>query len=142
MAIDWSEVKFFKREEWRKDPDKVDPMLVKTLDEIRDLAGVPIKINVAYSQSGHSNSSYHYKGEAVDFVFLGELSFKQQYKILNTHDKLGGIGFYPNWSSGPGWHVDLRPDKLRWIKRNGNYIYCEDELLKALATNSTVRTPY
>lgn len=124
-------MRYFKKEEFVKDPDKVDPSLIDTIDELRHIAGVPIHIHVAWSASGHSDKSYHYKGMAVDFHFAG-LTHLEQWAYIRCFPNLRGIGFYPWWKN-PGWHADLRSTELFWISRSeGEYIYSAEALVKEL----------
>jgi len=120
--------KHFKREEWRQDPDRVSPVLVATLDAVRDATGDPgtlIHINQAWDASGHVTGSGHYAdpATAVDFVFRG-LTYAEQFAYLVAEPRFTGIGFYPDWSA-PGWHGDIkdRPTRTFWVRRKGVYAY-------------------
>lgn len=131
MSVNWSQIRHFDRNEWPKDPSKVNPKLIYTMDDVREGAGVPVWIHVAYEEDGHSPNSYHYRGDAVDFHFgvsekAGKkLSYLEQFVVLSQYP-FGAIGFYPFWNN-PGWHVDLRPwgeRRLYWVRnRNGGYDY-------------------
>lgn len=117
-------IKHFARDEWRHDPDRVSPDLVRAMDTTRDLAGVPIHINQAWDTSGHLDNSGHYAdpATAVDFVFRG-LPYVEQLSALNA-GPYTGIGFYPEWRT-PGWHADIkdRPARAFWVCRGGAYSY-------------------
>lgn len=117
LNTDWSKIKHFKKEEWRKDPDKVNPALVIFMDELRERLGNPIHIHVAYDDDGHVKGSKHYikKGfdysDAVDF----SVSNVEPVEVYNTLVDLlsergilqrAGIGFYPFWRN-IGFHLDL-----------------------------------
>lgn len=124
MSVDWSKIKNFRRDEWTDDPDQVNQDLVIMLDKIRDLAGVPIVIHVAWASSGHAANGWHYRGQAADFHFGGKLTVWEQYSILSVQ-MFGAIGWYPEWNN-PGWHVDLRPagkERLCWICEGNVYRY-------------------
>ena len=127
--MDWSTVKYFRKEEWGKDPENVHPLLVHIVDEIRYLSGVPISIHVAWDDSGHSTKSYHYRNPslAVDLHFqAGRISYTEQLQLFLAYKEIGGIGFYPSWAH-PGWHIDLRQgQRLFWIQKNGVYNYHND----------------
>lgn len=135
--MDWTQIKYFRPEEWQKDPERVSPTLVKVLDEIRRVSLFPIVIHVAWDWAGHSPKSFHYSGLAVDFhwaVDPKEFSYGEQFMLLSSFRELGGIGFYPYWNN-PGWHVDLRDrnPRLLWYRdENGNYVYGYKEIIKAL----------
>jgi len=119
---------YFKKSEFRKDPDKCNPILFDVMDEMRNIAGVPIVIHVAWSDSGHSKNSYHYRGQAVDFHFEG-LSYLEQFAVISCLTAINGVGFYPWWNS-PGWHIDLRKEPKFWLCVNKNtYIYDKKDLL-------------
>lgn len=120
----WSSIKWFTRSEWRHDPSKAAPALVKKLDQVRDLTtktkppkGVPIHILVCWAEDGHSPKSYHYSGQAVDFYFGSGLSVVEEFLLISSISGFGGIGYYPHWTPRPGWHIDLRDHdegKLYW----------------------------
>lgn len=132
MVLDWSVIKHFPRHEWVKDPDKVDPHLVLLMDSIRERCGVKMFIHVAWADDGHSPSSWHYAGKAVDFHFDPKLSHIEAYHLLKAIPVIGGLGFYPFWNH-PGWHIDLRPRRLYWIAKSANeYVYDQAKLEKAL----------
>lgn len=129
----WERVRYFKRDEWPKDPDKVSPNLVLAMDRLREVAGVPILIHVAWEESGHASQSYHYKGQAVDFHFAPGLTHQEEYQRIADLGLFGGVGFYPHWGPRPGWHVDLRKDTLRWVQtKDKTYAYGRDALTRAL----------
>lgn len=127
--MDWDTVKHFKPEEWGKDPDKVHPLLVHIIDEIREVSGVPISIHVAYDFGGHSSKSYHYREPslAVDLHFkAGIIPYTKQLQLFLMYPEINAIGFYPQWAH-PGWHCDLRqPPRLFWEQKNGVYNYYND----------------
>ncbi|MHC1791797.1 transglycosylase SLT domain-containing protein [Solidesulfovibrio sp.] len=137
----------FKREEWQHDPDRVSPVLVATLDAVRDATGRPgtkIRINQAWDPEGHVGDSGHGDdpATAVDFVFLG-LTFAQQLAFLDAEPRFTGIGFYPDWNT-PGWHGDIkaRPARKFWICRNGAYTYYDTaaSLAQAMGWTSPVQS--
>ena len=133
----WGKVKFFRKKEFKKDPDKVVPTLVFLMDKIRQASGWPIIIHVAWDDSGHSPHSYHYKGMAVDFHWKADLqkfSYIEQFALLSQFRQIGAIGFYPFWSH-PGWHIDVRSgdQRILWYRdQKEKYHYGLDELLKVL----------
>lgn len=112
----------FKLSEWVKDPSRVDTRLCHALEAVRKSGGVPITIHVAYDTAGHAPQSYHYSGKAVDFHFSPRLPLADQFAAILSATGLGGIGYYPEWAH-PGWHVDLRDDRLFWVQRAGCYHY-------------------
>ncbi len=131
--IRWDFVKHFKPEEFNE-PQKIDPSLIYLIDKIRDGYGCPIRINASYATTGHSPNSYHYKGLALDFVFLeNKPDYLRQFIYLSRFLAIGGLGFYLDWHM-PGWHIDLRKVRKRvmWFRRNGVYCYDYKYFVKAL----------
>lgn len=134
--MNWSDVRYFRAEEWGQDPDKVQPALVHALDQVRNLVGVPIVIHEAWARSGHAPKSLHKTtpARAVDFHFLGDLPPVAQFAALSSFALFGGIGWYPHWKN-PGWHVDTRsasPRTLWFQEDNGLYRYGVFALAKEL----------
>lgn len=119
--MNWSEIKYFKPIEWGPLPDKVQPKLIYLLDAIREAYGKSITIHCSYATNGHSKKSWHYKGCAVDFHFNDE-DYAAQFDCIRSFDDVGGIGAYMQWNH-PGFHIDIRPERLYWTERNGLYIY-------------------
>ena len=133
LNVNWSEVRYFKKDEWREDPNKVSSLLVRVLDEVREKADVPIVIHQAYSKSGHSEHSYHYKGMAVDFHFT-KGDFREHFELLCELEEIGAIGWYPFWNH-PGWHIDVREVERRvyWYRNSsGSYVYGLESLRNEL----------
>lgn len=130
--------KHFRRDEWRHDPDRVSPGLIRALDATREIAGVPIRINQAWDPSGHLDDSGHSDdpATAVDFSFRG-LSFIEQLSVLSA-GPYAGIGFYPDWIT-PGWHGDIkvRPARKFWVCRDGHYTYYDSAAALAQAMGWT-----
>ncbi|MGE4296831.1 MAG: hypothetical protein AB7E47_02280 [Desulfovibrionaceae bacterium] len=144
-AAFWKTIKHFAATEWGRDPARVSRELVRRLDAVREAAGVPLHVHVAFDHGGHSSASRHYatKGrplaDAGDFHFGagpdGYLSPMEEFALLARFG-FGGIGWYPKWSPRPGWHVDLRPDMpaVVWVQRQGTtYRYGHRSLAEALA---------
>lgn len=140
----WSNLKYFKRNEknhegklaWG-DPDKVNGLLLKLLDEIREESKSLIVVHCAYDSSGHVVDSEHYRGNAVDFHFVN-LSLKDGLKavesVLKRHNLLNksGLGVYFWWAS-KGFHLDLRGYYARWASdKPGNYDLSFDNAVKKL----------
>ena len=141
---DWSGIRHFEREEWVHNPDKITWDVVLMLDEMRDAAGIPIAIHVAWDSGGHQSDSAHYtirteEASAVDFHFVGwplldQWLFAERFPWV-------GIGLYPFWQH-PGLHCDLRrlglehPDMGRrwWCDRDGIYKPIDRELMSLLTT--------
>lgn len=144
--IDWSKVKYFNASEWQNDPQKASPLLVTGVDHLRGyisaISGqeVQIHIHVCWSQDGHSESSYHYTGQAVDLHFEPVVSYALQMTCILSMTHFGGVGFYPEWNS-PGWHLDMRNENPRvvWTRRNMEYIYTPLALLEAVTATDEAK---
>ena len=140
MALDWSKIEFFKREEWVTDPDKVHPDVVYLMDEMRKVAGRPIIIHVAWEPAGHVEGSAHYLGLAVDFHFSGWPLLDQW--LFVERFPWEGIGVYPHWNT-PGLHVDLyrnkpfRDGRRWWRDVKGKYRAIDRTLLGMLLAGSS-----
>lgn len=131
---DWFEknINHFAWQEFGAHPGKVAKPLLLALDMLRDKAGYPVVIHCAYDTDGHSPKSYHYKGLAADLHFKSDLTPLEQYCFISMVPGLNGVGWYPDWNN-PGWHVDLRPNPLRWTRKDGVYCYDVREFCKALS---------
>jgi len=111
---------YFKPEEFHGWYDKMSPELLVKLDILRHQWGRPIDISKASgavgrndnSQSQHNFSAW---GEvrAVDIFPVGVISEDDADIFVTCATDCGftGIGVYPHWSGGIGFHVDVRKDK-------------------------------
>lgn len=94
----------------------VDPGLVRALEDLRFLAGRPVKVNSACRCSAHNArqggkaASQHLKGKAAD-VKINGLSPKEVARLAErvAGFRDGGIGVYA-W----GVHLDVRGQRARW----------------------------
>ena len=121
--MDWSIVKHFTKGEWGIHPELVDTKLIFLLDAIRHEYGKACIIHCAWAKAGHSSKSYHYLGKAVDFHFEDN-DHKRQFELISSFPEAGGIGYYgPGVWNHPGFHIDIRPQRLYWTERKGVYIY-------------------
>jgi uncharacterized protein YcbK (DUF882 family) len=122
MTTDWSKVKHFKPSEFTY-PDQFDPLLIYSIDALRDAAGRSIKINSDYRPG---DPGQHGLGRAVDIVISG-LHVVDQFLLAEKTRLFAGIGIYPHWNR-PGIHVDIRtlqPHEpgARWARDiAGNYV--------------------
>ncbi len=122
MSANFESVKYFKPAEFFGDHEKMDAMLIYSLDELRKFAGRPIVINSAY-RSGDPGT--HGQGVAVDIAILG-LPLLGQFLLAERTRLFSGIGLYPYWNR-PGLHLDTRQLKrgqhgARW-GRNAAGVY-------------------
>ena len=143
-AAFWGRINWFSAEEWRMYPEKASPEMVVALDHVRGIAGIPIIIHTCWTDGGHSERSYHYTGQAVDFHFAdqGQSHLFELLCILSIA-QIGGIGFYPGWSPRPGWHADIRGwvdgGRLFWIGKDNKYHYGHDYITDAILEADVVR---
>ncbi len=136
----WKQLNHFEKWEWVKDPDKVSRLLAFSTDGIRDRLGRACYIHVCWDNSGHSDNSYHYTGQAVDLHFSPPEdpnvvnSHLEEFAVIMSFKEIGGVGFYPEWGPRPGWHIDTRNRdvKLLWTRVGGKYYYGIDTILKYL----------
>lgn len=106
---DWKLLKYFSINENWGDPNKMDPVLMFTLDEFRHFVNKPIVVHCGWEASGHSENSLHYQGKAVDIHVEG-MHVLDQYLAAERFDSFNGIGIYgPDVWKNPGLHLDTRP---------------------------------
>ncbi len=131
---DWQLVKYFEAQEFSPSPHMMEQSIVFLIDTIRDLYCSPINITSAWSPgTGHSATSQHYVGKAVDFWIEG-IPFKDAVGLMEDFlsapprgigewDKVG-LGIYPHWLH-PGFHLDTRGAMARWgaVTRMGKQVY-------------------
>lgn len=97
---------------------EIHPDLLDSLQQLRDLAGGPIRINSGYRCEKHNREvggkpeSYHRYGMAADIVIEGR-SMDEMYQLAVRIPRFkdGGIGRYP---SQKFIHVDVRSYPARW----------------------------
>ena len=105
------------------DPEEINPHLIYLLDQMRDFAGRPFRINCG-TQGVHSPTSRHYSGDAIDGYFPG-LTIREQF-IIAIRFPFTGIGLYPYWNN-PGLHLDIRQLQIQlhkamwWRDAGGDY---------------------
>lgn len=94
-------------------------LLLQSLQELRDLVGVPIEIFSGYRCESHnkkvggSKKSQHIVGNAAD-IYIPGYTIDQMIDVVKKIEafKNGGIGRYPGKKF---IHVDVRPNgPMRW----------------------------
>jgi uncharacterized protein YcbK (DUF882 family) len=118
--IDWSKVKWFKPSEFGQYANQMDPLLIYSLDALRDFVKRPIRINSAFRPG---DPGQHGLGKAADIVIAG-LGCVDAFLVAEKTRLFSGIGIYPYWHL-PGIHVDvrdLRPSEqgARWARNKDN----------------------
>lgn len=135
IKTDWSKVKFFKPEEFNE-PDKMDPMIVYSLDRLREIVGRPIIINKDEGTYRPGDKGQHGLGKAVDGFILG-LSLIDQFLISEKTRLFSGLGLYPYWNR-PGLHWDVRDlqphePAARWGRNAaGIYVKLDAKFIKSI----------
>ena len=137
--IHWNCVRYFGAHEF-EDPlypgsgELIDGTLLLLLDKMRHETEWPIVPHGAVGgcvdvegKHGHADDSMHLKRngcKAVDFHFLTYEPLEVQFNFVCRYG-FPGIGVYPEWRPGAGFHIDMRPiDRTQhWIFRNGVYNY-------------------
>lgn len=137
MKSVWDNLRWFSRDEKWGDPDRMNPILLHLLDDLRDRIGSPFVIHCGYETSGHTKKSQHYYGNAVDFHVKG-MSFLEAYLAIDNElehifiinqpaAELVGFGIYPDWNH-PGFHLDVRGYRARWGRISGQYVALSEAL--------------
>lgn len=111
---------------------EIDQRLVDALQELRDLAGAPVRVTSGYRCPDHNRAvggakqSRHLLGHAADIV-IKSLSVAGMYELAEQVDafRKGGIGVYPE----RGFiHVDIREGRTRWGHLDGKYVSLEEAM--------------
>lgn len=97
---------------------KVDPLLIDSLQQLRDNLDLPIRISSGYrcpkynKLLGGAINSFHVTGQAADIV-IPKLTIQAIFAALYNIPAFqgGGIGLYPNRGFT---HVDVRGYAARW----------------------------
>lgn len=128
QEIVWRLARNFNTGEAWGEPEKINPLLLWLLQSIRDRLprGSAIKIHVGFKTAGHSKSSWHYKGMAVDFHVIGLSVLEAEEIIMKFLTETGlieyvGIGIYPDWNN-PGFHLDVRGTRAAWSRIGADYL--------------------
>ena len=100
----------------------IDLDVIPKIQALRDYTGLPITIISGYrtenynEKCGGAKSSYHLQGKAVDLYCKG---LKTMILALWAEfNGLGGVGVYLDRDL-EFVHLDVRPNKYRWVNRNG-----------------------
>jgi uncharacterized protein YcbK (DUF882 family) len=97
---------------------RISPMLVNTLEEIRERAGgQPLHVTSGYRPPAYNrkvggvSNSTHIDGLAAD-IYSDHMTVDELYDICNrVIGDRGGVGYYPNQGFV---HLDLRGYRARW----------------------------
>ncbi|BBO66329.1 hypothetical protein DSCA_02590 [Desulfosarcina alkanivorans] len=114
------------------DRAEINQRLVDALQELRDLAGLPVRVTSGYRCSEHNRAiggatrSQHLLGTAADIVVIG-MTPAEMYRLAEDIEAFhnGGIGVYPD----KGFiHVDVRDGRARWGQLDGKYVALAEAL--------------
>lgn len=111
----------------------MNPILIQTLQALRNYTGRPIHIHSGYRREG---GGFHPRGMAADIHIEG-LGLVDQYLAAERFAEFGGIGVYPYWNN-PGIHVDVRVGEVglpaaRWGSTSrGVYVRLGERFLLSL----------
>lgn len=108
---DWDQIKYFSMDERWGDASKMNPVLIQTLDKLRDKIEKPISIHCGYER--RNTGGQHTLGNAVDCHCNG-LSLVDFFLEASRFPEFKGIGVYPLWNN-PGLHLDVRNKPIRAI---------------------------
>lgn len=133
MIISNYKVKYFRKEEFSEDPTiYADVNLIKRLDLLRGFLNTPIFPSPApgaLARFDGRGSSRHYAkyrlSDAID-IFVKEDPFKTFSSILfSGYFYRVGVYFDTTFQGKPlpMFHLDLKPEKLLWMRVDGNYTY-------------------
>ena len=111
---------------------EINPRLVDALQELRDLAGLPVRVTSGYRCPDHNRAvggakqSQHLLGNAADIVVKGR-SVAEMHTLAEQVPAFrdGGIGVYPEQGFV---HVDVRAGRARWGRIDGGYVALEKAL--------------
>ena len=126
-------MQYFKEEEFNGWYDQLHPELKIALDKLRELIKRPIFISQAEGAVGRKDDSNSYhninKHGYVMAVDIFPTYVKTKDDCTFIYDKaveagFKGIGLYPFWRQGIGFHVDIRKrDRVsRWSLIKGGYV--------------------
>ncbi len=102
---------------------KIDYRLVVICERLRRELDTPITITSGYRTKAHNKrvggnkDSYHMKGLAVDMV-AKEVSLRKLFIKATKIKGVGGLGWYQDSHI----HIDIRKDRLYWVKLKGKPI--------------------
>lgn len=110
--------------------DRMDSTVMRALFSLRKASGIVMRPSPV--QGGHArdrgDSRHSTKGgirlsDATD-IFVGSLAdLATVFRHAQRVQGIGGIGLYFDTRPGPMFHIDCRPDRLLWVRVDGEYHY-------------------
>ncbi|MCV6589688.1 MAG: hypothetical protein OIF57_11730 [Marinobacterium sp.] len=132
--MDWDDVNWFNPSEFPGGVlDHVEGALIMALDDFRALLGQPIvpsPVPGGWCRNDGSTTSRHYAVERLSDA--GDIFPQCDIRTALLHalgcEWFGGIGVYLD-TTGPSGkpeamlHLDMRPERVLWLRYEGRYIY-------------------
>ena len=126
------------------DEVKIDTRIVIIVERLRRELEIPLVITSGYRTKAHnkrvggSKGSYHMKGMAVDIKPVGNKVSLRKLFIRATKIKgVGGLGWYEDSHI----HIDIRKDRLYWVKLKGKPIKYFEHFVGAISYYSAKTMP-
>lgn len=124
---------YFKPSEFSGWYDQLDEQLKASLDEFRRLHGRPVYVSRANGAVGREDESRSQHNvarwgsvRAVDVFPRGVYTAEDAQQIYDLAVDAGftGIGIYPQWNGGIGFHLDVRDQTFisSWSQVNDEYL--------------------
>lgn len=145
--IDWSKIKWFKKDEFNENEiPLLSKYVVEELDKVRDILEIPIHISpvkgAVIRQNIEAKNSYHYFdasqnifGQAIDVFLESLIPFKNPIQILIKilgGSRFKGLGFYFDTfyknEEKMMLHLDLRHTPVIWFRENQKYFYANSDV--------------
>ena len=134
--IDFSNTEHFTASEWPEGTlEHMNQRVFDALFELRSRVDCPMtpsnlaRAHVRHeaSFSRHSTNNMKRLADATD-VFLGNPEMAHHVLVAaRSIEGIGGIGIYFDTKPSVMLHIDMRPDKLDWVRSKGEYIYLQKE---------------
>lgn len=123
---------------------KIDTRVVIICERLRRELEVPIAVPSGYRTRTHnkkiggSKDSYHMKGMAADIKPVGnKISLRKLFIKATKIKGVGGLGWYQDSHI----HIDLRKNRLYWIKLKGKPIKYFEHFVGAISYYSAKTMP-
>ena len=124
------------------DEVKIDYRLVIICERLRRELEIPLIITSGYRTKAYNKKvkghkdSYHMKGLAVDIVPRG-ISLRKFFIRATKIKAVGGLGWYEDSHI----HIDIRKDRLYWVKLKGKPIKYFNHFVGAISYYSAKTIP-
>lgn len=133
-TLDFAELDHFSRGEFPGDVlERVEDELILSLNEYRGRLGYPVVpsplVEGWYRAEGSETSRHYAVGRLSDAGDLfPQCDIRRAFLVAQGCEWFGGIGIYldtngPDGKPQPMIHLDLRPERIIWMRYEGRYIY-------------------